>query len=65
MDIGMNLPDLWEVYLMQHLKQIHILNELSWRELHEYQKNHDAELLELGVSKEHIRHYGFAFEGKI
>ena len=28
-------------------------------------KKYDAELLELGVSKEHIRHYGFAFEGKI
>lgn len=27
-------------------------------------KKYDAELLELGVSKEHIRHYGFAFEGK-
>ena len=28
-------------------------------------KKYDAELLELGVNKEHIRHYGFAFEGKI
>ena len=27
-------------------------------------KDYDTELLELGVSKEHIRHYGFAFEGK-
>lgn len=27
-------------------------------------KEYDTELLELGVSKEHIRHYGFAFEGK-
>lgn len=27
-------------------------------------KKYDIELLELGVSKEHIRHYGFAFEGK-
>lgn len=27
-------------------------------------KEYDMELLELGVSKEHIRHYGFAFEGK-
>ena len=27
-------------------------------------KKYDTELLELGVSKEHIRHYGFAFEGK-
>lgn len=28
-------------------------------------KKYDAELLELGVSKEHIRHYEFVFEGKI
>lgn len=27
-------------------------------------KEYDTELLELRVSKEHIRHYGFAFEGK-
>ena len=27
-------------------------------------KEYDTKLLELGVSKEHIRHYGFAFEGK-
>ena len=27
-------------------------------------KKYDTELLQLGVSKEHIRHYGFAFEGK-
>lgn len=27
-------------------------------------KKYDIELLESGVSKEHIRHYGFAFEGK-
>lgn len=27
-------------------------------------KEYDTELLELGVNKEHIRHYGFAFEGK-
>lgn len=28
------------------------------------EKNYDAELLELGISEERIRHYGFAFEGK-
>ena len=27
-------------------------------------KKYDTELLQLGVSKEHSRHYGFAFEGK-
>ncbi len=27
-------------------------------------KNYDAELLALGIGKEKIRHYGFAFEGK-
>lgn len=27
-------------------------------------KNYDAELLTLGIGKEKIRHYGFAFEGK-
>lgn len=27
-------------------------------------KKYDTELLQLGVSKEHIRYYGFAFEGK-
>ena len=28
------------------------------------EKNYDAELLARGISKEKIRHYGFAFEGK-
>ena len=28
------------------------------------EKNYDAELLALGIPKERIRHYGFAFEGK-
>ena len=28
------------------------------------EKNYDAELLSLGFSKDRIRHYGFAFEGK-
>lgn len=28
------------------------------------QKNYDAVLIEKGISKERIRHYGFAFEGK-
>ena len=28
------------------------------------EKNYDAELLALGIPKDHIRHYGFAFEGK-
>ena len=28
------------------------------------EKNYDAELLALGIQKERIRHYGFAFEGK-
>ena len=28
------------------------------------EKNYDAELLTLGIPKEKIRHYGFAFEGK-
>ena len=28
------------------------------------EKNYDAELLSLGMEKERVRHYGFAFEGK-
>ena len=28
------------------------------------EKNYDTELLALGIPKDHIRHYGFAFEGK-
>lgn len=28
------------------------------------QKNYDAELLDIGIKKENIHHYGFAFEGK-
>ena len=28
------------------------------------EKNYDAELIALGIAKERIRHYGFAFEGK-
>ena len=27
-------------------------------------KNYDAELYDLGFEKNHIRHYGFVFEGK-
>ncbi len=27
-------------------------------------KNYDAELIARGISKERIKHYGFAFEGK-
>ena len=28
------------------------------------EKQYDAELLEAGIAKKQIRHYGFAFEGK-
>lgn len=28
------------------------------------EKNYDAVLIERGIAKERIRHYGFAFEGK-
>ena len=28
------------------------------------EKNYDAELIARGISRERIRHYGFAFEGK-
>ena len=28
------------------------------------EKNYDAELISRGISKERIRHYGFAFEGR-
>lgn len=28
------------------------------------EKNYDAELLSIGISKENIHHYGFAFQGK-
>ena len=28
------------------------------------EKNYDAELLDRGIKKSNIRHYGFAFEGK-
>ena len=28
------------------------------------EKNYDAELLARGIDQEHIRHYGFAFDGK-
>ena len=28
------------------------------------EKDYDAELVSIGIPKERIRHYGFAFEGK-
>ena len=28
------------------------------------EKNYDAELISRGISRERIRHYGFAFEGR-
>ena len=36
--------------------------QMALRQIEE--KNYDAELLALGIPKERIRHYGFAFEGK-
>ena len=36
--------------------------QMALRQIEE--KNYDAELLALGIPKEKIRHYGFAFEGK-
>ena len=36
--------------------------EAALRQIEE--KNYDAELIAQGITRERIRHYGFAFEGK-
>ena len=43
-------------------KHLQILLQAAHKQIEE--KRYDEEILTLGIEKERIRHYGFAFEGK-
>ena len=59
-----NLPAIIMEFKVRRAKEKD-LNETVQMALQQIEeKNYDAELLALGIPKERIRHYGFAFEGK-
>lgn len=59
-----NLPTIIMEFKVRRAKEKD-LNETVQMALQQIEeKNYDAELLSLGIAKERIRHYGFAFEGK-
>ena len=59
-----NLPAIIMEFKVRRAKEKD-LNETVQMALQQIEeKNYDAELLSLGIAKEGIRHYGFAFEGK-
>ena len=59
-----NLPAIIMEFKVRRAKEKD-LNETVQMALQQIEeKNYDAELLSLGIEKERIRHYGFAFEGK-
>ena len=59
-----NLPAIIREFKVRRAKEKD-LNETVQMALQQIEeKNYDAELLSLGIAKERIRHYGFAFEGK-
>ena len=59
-----NLPAIIMEFKVRRAKEKD-LNETVQMALQQIEeKNYDAELLSLGIAKERIRHYGFAFEGK-
>ena len=59
-----NLPAIIMEFKVRRAKEKD-LNETVQMALQQIEeKNYDAEMLSLGIAKERIRHYGFAFEGK-
>ena len=60
-----NLPAIIMEFKSKSRMHTETLEEALQKALQQIEeKNYDAELLALGIPKDHIRHYGFAFEGK-
>ena len=59
-----NLPAVIMEFKVHRAKEKDLRETVSAARLQIKEKNYDAELLAMGIPKERIRHYGFAFEGK-